>query len=183
MLKQNRPLLKKRKELFPKRKLFFYYNYYSFVNESVANFLFASLILETSSGAVVIIWSSVWLATTLKATCFLPAKNNPSPTAASSSKYFSCSVKLNVFCTTSMVAGDCFIKNCKEEFVIIGFPYSDFIKSATSWVIVVTPSQYFLPLFAKPNKNEAPSSDCISHQASSTTSILFLSFVLTIFQT
>src|SRR3989344_2729722 len=122
MLKQNRPLLKKRKELFPKRKLFFYYNYYSFVNESVANFLFASLALKTSSGAVVIIWSSVWLATTEIATCFLPAKNNPSPTSASSKRYFSCSVKLKVFCTISIVAGDCFIKSCKEEFVTIAFP-------------------------------------------------------------
>src|SRR3989338_7077201 len=56
------------------------------------------------------------------------------------------------------------------------------MKSSTSWVMAVTPSQYFLPLFTKPNKNEAPSSVCINHQASSTTKILFLTFVLTIFQ-
>src|SRR5581483_2699663 len=52
-----------------------------------------------------------------------------------------------------------------------------------SWVMVVTPSQYFLPRLTKPNKNEAPSSDCMSHQASSTTKIRFLMLLRTRFHT
>ena len=81
-----------------------------------------------------------------------------------------------------MVAVLCFIKKEREEFVIIGWPYSDLIKSFMSWVIVVTPSQYFLALLVMPKRKEAPSSDFISHQASSTTKILFLSSDLTWFQ-
>src|SRR3989344_7005145 len=48
--------------------------------------------------------------------------------------------------------------------------------------MVVTPKKYFLARLAIPNKNDAPSSCFISHQASSTISILFLSSLLTIFQ-
>src|SRR3989344_1375411 len=116
------------------------------------------------------------------ATCFCPAKKIPSPTSASNNRYFSSSVKLNVFWTTSIVADDCFNKICIEELVIMGFPYSDFMKSPTSWVMVVTPSQYFLALLHIPNKNEAPSSVLIIHQASSTTRILFFISERTLFQ-
>ena len=42
---------------------------------------------------------------------FCPAKKIPSPISVSKSKFFSSSVRLNAFCTTSMVAGDCFIKS------------------------------------------------------------------------
>src|SRR5438105_1885515 len=64
----------------------------------------------------------------------------------------------------------------------MALPYEDFIKSSTSWVMVVTPIQYFRPRFTRPNKKEAPSSDCMSHQASSITKILFFTLVRTVFQ-
>ena len=62
-------------------------------------------------------WSSVYDATTLIAACLGPAKNIPSPTPLSSSRYFSLWVSKNVFCTKSIEAGDCLRSNCTDELV------------------------------------------------------------------
>src|SRR3989338_6797494 len=60
------------------------------------------------------IWSSVYEAMILMATCFKPAKKIPSPTPDSKSRYFSSSVRLKVFCRISIVVGDCFNNNWIE---------------------------------------------------------------------
>jgi hypothetical protein len=68
---------------------------------------FAFLIAITCEGSEVMIWSSVYEAMVLMATCLRPAKKMPSPTSDSSKRYFSSSVRLNVFCTKSTDDGDC----------------------------------------------------------------------------
>src|SRR3989338_3118241 len=119
---------------------------------------------------------------TLIATCFSPAKNIPSPTSDSKSKYFSSSDNLKVCWTRSTDVGDCCRRSWIEEFVIIGMPYGEFKKSETSWVMVEMPRKYLRPRFAMPKRNEAVSSLRIIHHASSMTSRRLRSSFLTVFQ-
>ncbi len=58
---------------------------------------FAFAMARICDGSEVMIWSSVYEAIVFMATCFKPAKNIPSPTFDSSRRYFSSSVRLNVF--------------------------------------------------------------------------------------
>src|SRR3989338_7713766 len=83
---------------------------------------FAFLMARICEGSEVMIWSSVYEAMTLIATCFKPAKKIPSPTSLSSSRYFSSSESLNVCCTRSTEVGDCRSSIWMEELVIIGMP-------------------------------------------------------------
>src|SRR3989344_8918491 len=83
---------------------------------------FAFLIARSCEGSDVMIWSSVYEAMTLMATCLRPAKKIPSPTSDSSRRYFSSSLKLNVFWSFSMLEGDCFKRIWIDEFVTMGAP-------------------------------------------------------------
>src|SRR3989344_2984543 len=83
---------------------------------------FAFLIARSCEGSDVMIWSSVYEAMTLMATCLRPAKKIPSPTSDSSRRYFSSSLKLNVFWTLSIDVGDCLRRSWMEELVSIGTP-------------------------------------------------------------
>src|SRR6185369_17707365 len=98
-------------------------------------FLFASLIASICDGSDVMIWSSVYEAMILMATCLSPTKNMPSPTSDSKRRYFSSSVRLNTCCSLSIEEGDCLRSTWMEELVMIGRPYGDLRKSSTSWVM------------------------------------------------
>ena len=74
--------------------------------EEFARSCFAFRIARICDGSEVIIWSSVYEAMTLIATCFKPAKKIPSPTSLSRRRYFSSSESLNVCCTRSTDVGD-----------------------------------------------------------------------------
>ncbi len=132
---------------------------------------------------MVIIFSSKYEERISIPTCSHPAKQSPVPTEAFSSIYFSCSVSLNTFCSTSIEAGDCLRSSCMEEFVTIALPYEDHIKSSTSCVIVVTPSPYLRARLTSPKRNFAESSYCMIFHASSTTRNRFFSLDLATFQT
>src|SRR3990167_2066869 len=94
---------------------------------------------STCGGSEVMIWSSVYDAMTLMATCFNPAKKIPSPTSDSNRRYFSSSESLKVDCTRSTDVGDWRKRSCIDEFVIIAVPYGEVRKSFTSCVIVESP--------------------------------------------
>ena len=101
-----------------RRKNLLYKLYYEFCSSSLLAFLMERI----CEGSEVIIWSSVYEAMIFIATCFSPAKNIPSPTSDSKSKYFSSSVRLKVCWSLSIDVGDCLRRTWIEEFVIIGTP-------------------------------------------------------------
>ena len=127
-------------------------------------------------------FSSKYDARTWIQTCSVHAKNRPCHTDACSKIYFSCSVNLNTFWSTSIDAGDCFRRSCIEELVTIAFQYWLVTKSSTSWVMVVTQRLYLRARLTSQNTNFALSSYCMMFHASSTTSKRFLFELLTVFQ-
>src|SRR3989344_9622030 len=69
-----------------------------------------------------------------------------------------------------------------DELVIIGMPYGEFKKSETSWVMVDMPRKYLRPRFAMEKRNDAVSSERITHHASSMTSRRLRNSLRTAFQ-
>jgi len=120
-------------------------------------------------------------------TCCGPANINHSHIPHDTSLLCSASDNHNKSFKDFIEVVDCFKSICNAEFDIIGFQYSLFTKSSISCDIVVIPTQYFLALFIKPNKNSAEVLCFNIIQASSQTNILFflcdLTFVRIKFKT